>query len=408
MLQDLLYAVRNLRRSPLFTIVALFSLALGIGANSAVFTIADQVLLRLIPVNHARQLVSFTSPGPQSGMIWGENRFSYPMYRDFRDHNTVFDGVAARFPTALNLSYNNRSERIQAELVSGTWFNTLGLTTALGRGINVSDDLLPGAHPVVVLTYDYWESRFDRNPGILNQTLLLNGHPMTVVGVTAPGYHGFDPGARVDALVPTMMKADMTPTWNGLQDRRILWLQLVGRLRPGVSQRQAQASLEPYYHGLLIMEMQTMKFRTERSRAGFATKPLIFVPAGKGVSDLREQFSNPLLILLGVVGLLLLIACANVANLMIARSMSRQKEIAVRLSLGASRLRIVRQLLVESVLLSLVGGLLGLLFTPWCMQFLAGIMPDVDPPLKLTSDPNLRVLVFKGAGEVGPRGLQGR
>src|SRR5258708_1596973 len=344
MLQDLLYAVRNLRRSPLFTIVALFSLALGIGANSAVFTIADQVLLRLIPVNHARQLVSFTSPGPQSGMIWGENRFSYPMYRDFRDHNTVFDGVAARFPTALNLSYNNRSERIQAELVSGTWFNTLGLTTALGRGINVSDDLLPGAHPVVVLTYDYWESRFDRNPGILNQTLLLNGHPMTVVGVTAPGYHGFDPGARVDALVPTMMKADMTPTWNGLQDRRILWLQLVGRLRPGVSQRPASASLEPYYHGLLIMEMQTMKFRTERSRAGFATKPLIFVPAGKGVSDLREQFTDPLLILLGIVGLLLLIACANVANLLLARAVGRQTEIAIRLAVGAGRVLLLRQL----------------------------------------------------------------
>ena len=139
------------------------------------------------------------------------------MYRDFRDHNSVFEGVAARFPTALNLTHNNRSERIQAELVSGTWFDTLGLTTALGRGITVSDDLIPGAHPVVVLTYDYWKSRFNGNPGILNQTLLLNGHPMTVVGVTAPGYHGFDPGARVDVLVPTMMKAEMTPTWNGLQ-----------------------------------------------------------------------------------------------------------------------------------------------------------------------------------------------
>src|SRR5206468_5040565 len=138
MLQDFLYAVPNLRRTPLFTSVALFSLALGIGANSAVFTIADQVLLRLIPVKHARQLVFFTSPGPQSGMITGENRFSYPMYRDFRDHNTVFEGVAARFSTALNLSYNNRSERIQAELVSGTWFDTLGLTTSLGRGFTVA------------------------------------------------------------------------------------------------------------------------------------------------------------------------------------------------------------------------------------------------------------------------------
>ena len=303
MLQDIVYAIRNLRRSPLFTLVALVSLALGIGANSAVFTIADQVLLRPIPVKHARELVAFTNPGPQSGSVWGENRFSYPMYRDFRDHNSVFEGVAARFPTDLNLSYNNRSERIRAELVSGTWFDTLGLTTALGRGLSASDDRLPGAHPVVVLTYDYWKSRFSGNAGILNQTVLLNGYPMTVVGVVAPGYHGFDPGARVDALVHTMMKAQMTPTWDGLNDRRFIWLQLVGRLRPGVSQRRAQASLEPYYHGLLIMEMQTMKFRTERSREGFASKPLIFVPGGKGVSDLREQFTDPLLILLGIVGL---------------------------------------------------------------------------------------------------------
>ena len=326
-------------------------------------------------------------------MIWGENRFSYPMYRDFRDHNTVFEDVAARFPTALNLSYNNRSERIQAELVSGTWFDTLGLTTSLGRGLTVADDLLPGAHPVVVLTYDYWKSRFNGNSGILNQTVLLNGHPMTVVGVAAPGYHGFDPGARVDALVPTMMKAEMTPTWNGLSDRRILWLQLVGRLRAGVSPRQAQASLEPYYHGLLIMEMQTMKFRTERSRSGFATKPLIFVPAGKGLSDLRQQFSNPLLILLGIVGLLLLIACANVANLLLARAAGRQKEIAIRLAVGASRFLLVRQLIAESLVLSLAGGAIGILFAWWTGGALLSLLPN-SADLPLTASPDLRVFAF--------------
>jgi predicted permease len=393
MLQDFQYAIRNLRRTPLFTIVALFSLSLGIGANSAVFTIADQVLMRLVPVQHARQLVSFTSPGPQSGQVWGENRFSYPMYRDFRDHNSVFDGVAARFPTPLNLSYNNRSERIQAELVSGTWFDTLGLTTSLGRGLAPRDDLLPGAHPVVVLTYDYWKSRFNANPGILNQTLLLNGHPMTVVGVAAPGYHGFDPGARVDVLVPTMMKAEMTPTWNALADRRTLWLQLVGRLRPGVTARQAQASLEPYYHGLLIMELQTMKLRSERNRSEFATKPLIFIPAGKGVSDLREQFSDPLLILLGIVGLLLLIACANVANLLLARAVGRQKEIAVRLAVGASRFLLVRQLLAESLVLSVAGGAIGILFAWWTGGALLSLLAN-SAELPLTAAPDLRVFAF--------------
>ena len=393
MLQDFRYAIRNLRRSPLFTIVALFSLALGIGANSAVFTIADQVLLRLDPGNARAPVGLLHQPGSAERNVWGENRFSYPMYRDFRDHNTVFEGVAARFPTALNLSYNNRSERIQAELVSGTWFDTLGLTTSLGRGLTAGDDLLPGAHPVVVLTYDYWKSRFNGNPGILNQTVLLNGHPMTVVGVAAPGYHGFDPGARVDVLVPTMMKAEMTPTWNGLNDRRVLWLQLVGRLRSGVSPRQAQASLEPYYHGLLIMEMQTMKFRTERSRSGFATKPLIFVPAGKGVSDLREQFSDPLLILLGIVGLLLLIACANVANLLLARAVGRQKEIAIRLAVGASRFLLVRQLIAESLVLSLAGGAIGILFAWWTGGALLSLLAN-SADLPLTAAPDLRVFAF--------------
>ncbi len=393
MLQDFLYAIRSLRRSPLFTIVALVSLALGIGANSAVFTIADQLLLRLIPVKYAHQLVSFTSPGPQSGMTWGENRFSYPMFRDFRDRTGVFAGVAARFPTDLNLSYNNRSERIQAELVSGTWFDTLGLTTFLGRGLTPDDDRLPGAHPVVVLTYDYWKSRFNGNAGILNQTVLLNGHPMTVVGVAARGYHGFDPGARVDALVPTMMKAAMTPTWNGLGDRRVLWLQLVGRLPSGVTARQAQVSLEPYYHGLLIMEMQTMKFRSDRSRAGFATKPLIFVPAGKGVSDLREQFSGSLVILLGIVGLLLLIACANVANLLLARGAGRRKEIAIRLAVGGSRFLLVRQLIAESLVLSFAGGCIGILFAWWTGGALLGLLAN-SADLPLTAAPDPRVLAF--------------
>ena len=393
MLQDFLYAIRSLRRSPLFTGVALFSLALGIGANSAVFTIADQVLLRPIPVKYARQLVSFTSPGPQSGMVWGENRFSYPMFRDFRDRTNVFAGVAARFATALNLSYNNRSERIQAELVSGTWFDTLGLTTFLGRGITSGDDRLPGAHPVVVLTYDFWKSRFNGNAAILNQTVLLNGHPMTVVGVAARGYHGFDPGARVDALVPTMMKAEMTPTWNGLDDRRVLWLQLVGRLPSGISARQAQVSLEPYYHGLLIMEMQAMKFRTESSRARFATKPLIFVPAGKGVSDLREQFWDPLLILLAIVGLLLLIACANVANLLLARGAGRRKEIAIRLAVGGSRFLLVRQLIAESLVLSFAGGCIGILFAWWTGGALLGLLAN-SADLPLSAAPDLRVFAF--------------
>ena len=390
MLRDFRYALRNLRRSPLFVTVALVSLALGIGANTAIFTIADQILLRPLPVSHASRLVSFTSPGPQSGMAWGENRFSYPMYRDFRDHNNVFDGVAGRFSAPLNLTYNNRSERINAELVTGDWFDTLGLTTILGRPLTAEDDRLPGAHPVAVLTYQYWRRRFNGNPSILNQSVRLNGYPMTIVGVAAPGYHGFDVGERTDILVPTMMKNQMTPTWQGLDNRRILWLQLVGNLRAGVTPRQAAGALQPYYHGLLIMELQAIPAMSERSRERFVSKPLIFESASRGVSDRRDAFQDPLLILLAIVGLLLLIACANVANLLLARAVARQREIAVRLAIGAGRWVLVRQLVAESMVLSLTGGAAGVLLSWWIAAALLAGIPD--GPISAT--PDLRVLAF--------------
>ena len=390
MLRDFRYALRNLRRSPLFVTVALVSLALGIGANTAIFTIADQVLLRPLPVSHANRLVYFTSPGPQSGMAWGENRFSYPMYRDFREHNNVFDGVAGRFSTPLNLTYNNRSERINAELVTGGWFDTLGLTTILGRPLTPDDDRLPGAHPVAVLTYQCWHRRFNASPAILNQSVRLNGYPMTIVGVAAPGYHGFDVGERTDILVPTMMKNQMTPTWQGLDNRRILWLQLVGNLKAGVTPRQAGAAVQPYYHGLLIMELQSIPSMSERSRERFVAKPLIFEPAARGVSDQRAAFQDPLMILLAIVGLLLLIACANVANLLLARAVARQREIAVRLAIGAGRWVLVRQLVAESLVLSLTGGAAGVLLSWWIAAALLAASPD--SPISAT--PDVRVLAF--------------
>ena len=194
------------------------------------------------------------------------------MFQDLRDHNLVFAEVAARFDTALNLSYKNRSEQVTAEIVSGNYFDTLGLSTVIGRGLTSDDNRVPGGHSVAVLTYDYWKSRLGGDPAILNQVLLLNGHPMTVIGVAAPGYRGFDVGQRVDVLVPAMMKAQMTPTWNGLDDRRVIWLQLVGRLRPGVTVQQAEASLQPYYHALLEMEARDIPFRFARARKEFVVE----------------------------------------------------------------------------------------------------------------------------------------
>ena len=249
---------------------------------------------------------------------------------------------------------------------------------------------------MVVLTYDFWKSRFAANPAILSQTILLNGRSMNVIGVTAPGYRGFDVASRTDVLVPTMMKHEMTPTWNGLNDRRTLWLQLIGRLKPRVTMRQARVSLEPYYHGLLIMELQTMKMPSERNRERFAAKPLIFEPASKGVSDLRGQFTAPLLILFSIVGLLLLIACANVANLLLARAVGRQKEIAVRLAIGASRVRLVRQLVVESLVLSAAGGAIGILVAWWVSSGVIGLVAN-SSDLGLTADLDPRVFAFNFA-----------
>jgi predicted permease len=395
MLRDFRFALRSLRHSPLFTTIALVSLALGIGANTAIFTIADQVLFRPLPVANAAQLVSFSSPGPQSGTLWGLDRFSYPMYRDLmiRDlgsHNPAFTGIAGRFPTPLNLSYNNRSERIRAELVTGAYFQTLGLTTTLGRGITPEDDRLPADRPIAVLTYDYWRRRFNGNPAILNQTVLLNGYPITIVGIAARDYRGFDIAERTDILVPTMMKNQMTPTWQGLDNRRVQWLQLIGALRPGVTPQQARAALEPIYHGLLIMEMQTMRFRSEETRARFASKPLLFEAAARGISDIRQSFSDPLRILLAIVALLLLIACANVANLLLARAVARQREIAVRIAVGASRGALIRQLLTESLILSVIGSGIGVLISWW----IAAALLSGSPDLPLDPAPEPRILAF--------------
>ena len=393
MLQDLRYAFRGLWRTPLFTIVALISLGLGIGAASAVFTVADQVLLRLLPVEHARDLLVLESPGPDSGIKAGENTFSHPMYVDLRDHNESFAALAARFPTLLNLSYRDRTEQVQAEIVSGNYFSTLGLRVFLGRAITPDDDRVPGAQSVAVLTYDFWKNRMGANRRIVNQVLLLNGHPMVVIGVAAPGYRGFELGSRTDVLVPTMMKAQMTPTWNGLDDRRTMWLQLVGRLKPGIEPAQARALLEPYYHALLAMELPATGFRSDLGRREFTSKPLLFRPAARGVSDFRNQVQAPLRILMGIVALLVLIACANVAGLLLARAVGRQRAIAIRLAVGASRFHLMRQLVAESIALSLAGAGLGLLFAAWTAGGLVHLLSG-SQDLALTGALDWRVFAF--------------
>ncbi len=394
---DIRYALRTFRRAPLFTAVAVFSLALGIGANTAIFTLLDQVLLRLLPVKDPNELVLLTMRGQHYGSNWGGNAISYPMYKDFRDNNQVFSGMFCRFPTAASLGYGRQTERVQAELVSGNYFPVLGVGAVLGRPISPSDDRVPGGHPVVVLSYDYWQSRFAGDKSILGKSLVINGHNLSVIGVIEPGFDGVELGVTSRVFIPIMMKAQMTPYWDGLKDRRQRWVNVFGRLKPGVTATQAKASLQPFMHNMLEMEVKEPAFRnaSNYTRAQFLKCWIDVLPGSQGRSRLRQQLSTSLWVLMALTGAVLLMACTNIANLLLARASARQKEVAVRLAVGASRGRIVAQLLTESLLLSCLGALVGLALAYGADHLLlAAYLPSGSGDFKLSTTPDARILLF--------------
>ncbi|MGH9311805.1 MAG: ABC transporter permease [Vicinamibacterales bacterium] len=393
--RDVRYAVRTLAKAPGFTAVIVLMLALGIGANTAIFSLLDQVLLRRLPVKNPEELVQLDGPGPFRGRTMNNRTFSYPMYRDVRDRNEVFSGALARVQVPMTVTWKGRAERVTGELVSGNFFDVLGARPHAGRLFTQADDTTPGAHPVAILGHGYWTRRFGADPTVLNQSVTLNGYPMTIVGVTAPGFTGVDIGGASDVLVPVMMKAQMTPTWNDLDNKRSRWLNLFARLKPGVTLKQADAAMQVLYKQILEQDVKEMEEIDERFRTRFLAKTLVLMPGQKGESSIRQQFSESLVVLMAMVGMLLVIACANVANLLLARATSRHKEIAIRLALGAGRGRIVRQHLAESLVLALVGGMLGLLVASWTGAMLIGALPGAsDGSVVLSSDPDGRVMLF--------------
>jgi predicted permease len=398
LLEDVRYALRGLRKSPLFTIVALASLAVGIGANTAVFSLMDQALLRSLPVKHPEELVLFSAPGPRSGTINSNYNdlvtFSYPMYREFRDGNAVFSGVMARFPINFSMSWHDQTERVSGDLVSGNYFEVLGVQAAIGRTFTGEDDRKPGAEPLVVLSYGYWKRRFAADPGVLNQTIILNSHPMTIVGVAQAGFKSVGVGEAADVFVPMMMQGLMMPRGNDLENRRSMWLNVFARLKPGVSRQQAEAAMNVFWKPILESEAKDLVNISQNERTRFLNRHLSLQEGGQGISGAPPEFSAVFAVLMGMVGLLLLIACANVANLLMARASGRQREVSIRLAMGASRLQLIRQLLTESLVLAVGGGLLGLLVADWTGGGLLNFLPD-DPSVHgLTSHPDTRVFLF--------------
>jgi predicted permease len=400
LLQDLRFALRQLCKTPGFTIVALLSLALGIGANTAIFSLLNAVLLRPLPVSKPQQLILFghgKAVGSTGGLPNGSSDlFSYPFYRAFAAQTPSFSGVAAVYSIQMgsHLSVNGGNvEHIQIDLVSGSYFNVLGVPPALGRTITESDDLSPGSGPVAVANYGWFQRHFQGDPGAIGRSIRIQGHDYTIIGVAQPGFAGLAPAAPADLWIPLSMEKEISPGWNGLADHDFRSLYLIGRLKTDVSLAQASASTNLLFRQIIRSEYLGDN-PSPRDLAILEHASIDLTSAVGGLPGLRLRFSAPLQILMGIVVLVLLIACANIANMLLARGVARSREIAVRQALGATRRRIVVQLVTESFLLALVGAALGIVLAWRGSHLLLAFASQSTEAIPLDLTPDYRVLGF--------------
>jgi predicted permease len=404
LLQDLRYALRQLRKSPGFTLTVIVTLALGIGANSAVFTLFDQVLLRMLPVERPKELVRFEWHGGFSGSMSSfggdvNNYFSYPMYKDLRDNNQAFQGTIAADKAQVGVSWRNQAESKDAEIVTGNYFQLLGLKPAVGRLLTPQDDTAKNANPVAVLSYSYWRTRFGAARDVVGQTVLINGHSFTILGVAPENFDsaigGYKPGVFIPVSMVEVAMPWMAPRDN-LNKHDSVWLTLVARLKPGVSASQAEASLGPLWHSLRVNEFALYKSKSEHFRRRYIDETSIKVlDDSKGFSPGRMDLQKPLIILMSMAGLLVAMCAINVATLLLLRAAGRAREMSMRYALGAKRRRIVVQLLVEGGLLGIAGAAAGLALAPIVARTLVRLMTSADPgsePYSTSID--ARVLLF--------------
>jgi putative ABC transport system permease protein len=393
LLRDLTFAFRLMRQTPMVSFVAMLSLALGIGANVAIFSLVNALMLKTLPVHDPERLVIINQPPSEQGRQAGTS-FTNAQWEYLRDHQDFFSGVAAQGGARFNLNAGGEARPVTGMFVSGRFFDVLGVTPVAGRTFTEQDDQRKGGPdgPVAVLSYGFWQREYGGDPSVIGRGIYLDGHAFTIVGVAPPAFYGLEVGRTFDIAVPIGTEPIIRGAESALDRRSFWWLRLVGRLAPGQSVEQAQSRLVAFHPGLRQATMPQDWRAQDQER--YIAEPFALMAGGNGLSNLRTRYSQPLYVLLGIVALVLLIACANMANLLLAQSAARQRELAIRLSLGASRWQVARQLLLESLLLSSIGSAAGVMLALWGSRALVQLLSTRTSIVSLDLTLDWRVLAF--------------